>query len=86
MITCIIASASAPSVPGRIGRCQSAFFAVRWATGSMHTTLAPRRWASSMNGQRWRLLDRTLQAQMMMYRECTSDSGSTAAVGPSVMM
>ena len=67
MITCIIASASAPSVPGRIGRCQSAFLrrAVR-APGRCTTTFAPRRWASSMNGQRWRLLDSTLQAQMMM--------------------
>ena len=85
MITCIIASASAASVPGRIGMCQSDFSAVRWRTGSMQTTLAPLRCASSMNGQRCRLFDSTLQAQIAMYREWTSDSGSTAAVGPSVM-
>ena len=38
-----------------------------------------------MNGHRCRLLDSTLHAHTMMYFECTSDSGSTAAVGPRVM-
>ena len=85
MMTCIIARASAPSVPGRMGRCQSALAAVRCRTGSMHTILAPLRWASSMKGWRWRLVDNTLHAQMTMYFECTKLSGSTPAVGPRVM-
>ena len=66
MITCIIASASAPSVPGRIGMCQSARCAVRWRMGSMQTTFAPRFWASAMNGHRCRFVEIVLQAQMMM--------------------
>ena len=48
MITCIIAIASAPSVPGRIGMCQDAALAVRVLTGSTTTTLAPLRCASAM--------------------------------------
>ena len=51
MMTCIIASASAASVPGRIGICQSASRAVRVSTGSMTTSLAPAFLACSMNGQ-----------------------------------
>ena len=41
MMTWIIASASAASVPGRIGMCQSASRAVRVRTGSITTSLAP---------------------------------------------
>jgi hypothetical protein len=66
MITCIIARASAPSVPGRIGMCQSARCAVRWRIGSITTTLAPRFWASATNGHRCRLVEIMLQAQMTM--------------------
>ena len=84
MITCIIARASAPSVPGRIGMCQSARCAVRWRIGSMQTTLAPRFWASAMIGQRCRFVEIVFEAQMMMYLECTMLSGSTPAVAPTV--
>jgi hypothetical protein len=66
MITCIMASASAPSVPGRMGMCQSARFAVRCRIGSITTTFAPRRWASATNGHRCRFVETMLQAQMMM--------------------
>jgi hypothetical protein len=66
MITCIIARARAPSVPGRIGRYQSASRAVRWRTGSMTTTFAPRRCASATNGHKCRLVEVMLQAQMRM--------------------
>ena len=51
MMTFISASASAASVPGRIGICQSASRAVRVLTGSMTTSLAPALLACSMNGQ-----------------------------------
>ena len=66
MITFIIASARAPSVPGRIGMYQSARFAVRCRTGSITTTFAPRRCASATNGHRCRFVETMLQAQMMM--------------------
>ena len=42
MITLIMPSASAASVPGRMRRCQFARLAVRVETGSITTTLAPR--------------------------------------------
>ena len=66
MITFIMASASAPSVPGRIGMYQSACAAVRCRTGSITTTFAPRRCASATNGHRCRLVEIMLQAQMRM--------------------
>ena len=66
MMTFIIARASAPSVPGRIGMCQSASAAVRWRIGSITTTLAPRSWASLMNGHMCRFVERTLQAHSTM--------------------
>ena len=69
MMTLIMPSASAASVPGLMGMCQSAFLAVRVATGSITTTLAPRRWASAMNGQWCRLLLIVLIAQSTMYLE-----------------
>src|SRR5258707_12924764 len=82
MITFIMPSASAASVPGRMRTCQSAFLAVRVETGSTTTTLAPRACASAMNGQWCKLLLMVLMAQRMMYFEWTKLSGSTAAVGP----
>ena len=42
MSTCIMPSASAPSVPGRGWRWRSAVFAVCVRYGSMHTMKAPR--------------------------------------------
>ena len=66
MITFIIARARAPSVPGRIGMYQSALWAVRWRSGSITTTFAPRSCASLMNGHMCRLVERTLQAHRMM--------------------
>ena len=86
MITFIMASASAPSVPGLIGMYQSARAAVRCRIGSMTTTLAPRRCASATNGHRCKLVEIMLQAQMTMYRECTRLSGSTPAVAPIVIV
>jgi hypothetical protein len=65
-MTCISPRASAPSVPGRIGMCQSALWAVRVRTGSITTTFAPRCWASAMNGHRWRFVLMTLHAQSTM--------------------
>ena len=66
MMTFIIPSASAPSVPGRMGMYQSALCAVRCRSGSMTTTLAPLSWACLMNGHMCRLVERTLQAHRMM--------------------
>ena len=55
-MTCIIASASAASLAGLIGRCQSAASAVRVRIGSTTTIFAPRRCASRTSGQKWRFV------------------------------
>ena len=69
-------SASAASVPGRGARCQSAFSAVRERKGSMTTSRAPRRRASSTNGQRCTLELTMLAPQARISRACTTASGS----------
>ena len=51
--SCISASASAASVPGRGARCSSAWRAVRVRTGSITTTCAPCSRAAAMNFQMW---------------------------------
>ena len=66
--------------------CQSARLAVACRIGSITTTFAPRCWASATKGHRCRLVETMLQAQMMMYRECTRLSGSTPAVAPIVIV
>jgi hypothetical protein len=69
MITFVIPSAKVPSVPGRIGICQSACLAVRVRTGSITTILAPFFFASRMKGQACRLVLIMFIAQTMMYFE-----------------
>ena len=65
-MTCIIAIASAASVPGSGCTNQSALRAVAVRTGSITTTVAPLRRASVTNGHRWRLVIRVLVPQRMM--------------------
>ena len=67
MITFIMPSARAASVPGLIAMCQSAALAVRVRTGSMTTTLAPFACASRMNGQACRLVLIMFMPHTMMY-------------------
>ncbi|GAA4672747.1 hypothetical protein GCM10023215_00010 [Pseudonocardia yuanmonensis] len=78
--------ASAPSVPGRIGMCQSACRAVRVRTGSMTTILAPLSLrALSRNGQPCRFVLVMFMPQTMMYFEYAIDSMSSPPVPPTVM-
>ena len=51
-MTCIIASASAASVPGRMAMCSSQASAVRVRSGSMQIVFAPFAFALRTNGQR----------------------------------
>ena len=85
MMTFIMPSASAASVPGLIAMCQSASRAVRVFIGSMTTSLAPFFLASAMNGQWCRLVLMVLQAHRMMYFEWRKLSGSMPGDGPMVM-
>ena len=85
MITFIIPIASAASVPGRIGMCQSASRAVRVLTGSITTSFAPFLFASAINGQWCKLVLIVLHAHRMMYFECVKLSGSMPGEGPIVM-
>ena len=86
MRMCAIARASAPSVPGRMGMCQSASRAVRVRTGSITTSLAPFLRACSMKGQWCEFVLSVLQAHSTMYFECTKLSGSAPGVWPMVIM
>ena len=67
MMTFIMPSASAPSVPGLMATCQSACLAVRVRTGSMTTIFAPFFCASRMNGQACRLVLIMFIPHTMMY-------------------
>jgi hypothetical protein len=51
----------------------------------MVTSIAPRRRASSMNGQRWTLELTMFAPQATMRRECTTASGSKPMALPSVV-
>jgi cytochrome b len=60
IISRIMPKARAMSVPGRIGRCQSACLAVRLRWGSITTNVAPRARACLRKGMTWRLVDTAL--------------------------
>src|SRR5262249_60361414 len=82
MITCIIASARAASVPGLMGRYQFAQRAVRVLYGSITTSFAPLRRASFFNGHRWMLVAGMFGPQAMRYLGLRKCSGAVPLLLP----
>ena len=73
------------SVPGRGCKNQSAAAAVAVRIGSITTTLVPSARASSMVGQRWRLVSLVFVAQRMISLACRISSGSMPRLEPFVI-
>lgn len=84
MIVCIIASASAPSVPGRMGIHSSAAWAVRVRAGSMTMTLAPSLRACCTKGHRCRLLVSVLLPGIRCGRAWAKASVAVPSAAPMV--
>ena len=85
MMTCIIASIIAMSVPGSGCTNWSQSSAVTVRIGSITTTLAPWARARSITGHRWRLVSLVLVAHNRISRACSSCSGSPARPVPLVI-
>ena len=85
MMTCIMASASAASVPGSGARCSWHFSAVRLRYGSIAMSFAPRRLASCTRDHRCRLETIGFEPQIRISFASSKRSGSMPKEPPRVI-